>query len=476
VCAGARLLLGLAERMVVEAGGHIAHMDTDSVKVVASEAGGHLACPNGPEHLGDGTPAVRALSWVQVEAIRQRFADLNPFRPGEPIWKVEKDSMAIPIAIYALGPKSYVLLQPVQPAGAGFPTIVDGDAIVGGSEHGLAGIYMDPTGRRPGADKAQGSSGMLAWVEAAWAWAVSTARWTAAGGVGPEPACPSFFDLPAVSVVAISTPGLAETWKPTGTRAFGFALEGFAHWSADEDQPKPVRSFSPQSGDWLGGWVDRASGSPLVTDADSVARARQADREGLSYMYPGVVELRTNGQVALAWSIPSYGSLARAPRAKGSIGRLPPGVLVRPATSARLADLDIGGKETVGTDERAIRTEELDSWVRRCACGCGRALPARRRRFVDDDHEQRYQAQCKPPASPCAWLKCDLGPDGGPAPARAQSPYCCDAHRKRAERAARHGPTSVRCANCRSRYFGALPDRCRTCEAPLTTKRRRRST
>ncbi|GEM_PF-183446 len=81
ITGAARLMLALLEALVTESGGSYAFCDTDSMAIVASEHGGLIPCEGGPEQMPDGTPAIRALSWEQVDAIRQRFAALNPYDP-----------------------------------------------------------------------------------------------------------------------------------------------------------------------------------------------------------------------------------------------------------------------------------------------------------------------------------------------------------------------------------------------------------
>jgi hypothetical protein len=53
--------------------------DTDSMAIVATEEGGMVPCPGGPDRMKDGREAVKALSWKQVETIAGQFAALNPY-------------------------------------------------------------------------------------------------------------------------------------------------------------------------------------------------------------------------------------------------------------------------------------------------------------------------------------------------------------------------------------------------------------
>jgi hypothetical protein len=50
--------------------------------ILSTEVGGLVPCPGGSERLPRRKPAVRALSWAQVQAIRERFSILNPYDPA----------------------------------------------------------------------------------------------------------------------------------------------------------------------------------------------------------------------------------------------------------------------------------------------------------------------------------------------------------------------------------------------------------
>ncbi len=87
-------MLALLERCVTDLGGTYAMEDTDSMAIVATQRGGLIECPGGP-YRRNGKPAIRPLSWAQVNAIAQRFAQLNPYDssaiPGS-ILKIEDDN------------------------------------------------------------------------------------------------------------------------------------------------------------------------------------------------------------------------------------------------------------------------------------------------------------------------------------------------------------------------------------------------
>ena len=72
ITSGGRLLLAMIERCVRDAGGIYLCCDTDALTIVASKAGGAVEMP-------DGAPAIKALSWSQVDLIRSRFDSLSPY-------------------------------------------------------------------------------------------------------------------------------------------------------------------------------------------------------------------------------------------------------------------------------------------------------------------------------------------------------------------------------------------------------------
>ena len=77
--AGARLVLAVLERLVTDRGGAWCFADTDSMAIVASERGGLVPCPGGPRELPEGRDAVEALTWDEVDLIRARINELNPY-------------------------------------------------------------------------------------------------------------------------------------------------------------------------------------------------------------------------------------------------------------------------------------------------------------------------------------------------------------------------------------------------------------
>ena len=72
ITAGGRLLLGMIERCVRDAGGTYMCCDTDALIIVANKFGGTVRMP-------DGSTSVKALSWPQVQQIADRFDSLSPY-------------------------------------------------------------------------------------------------------------------------------------------------------------------------------------------------------------------------------------------------------------------------------------------------------------------------------------------------------------------------------------------------------------
>ena len=118
ITSGARLMLASLEHAVTTRGGTYAMEDTDSMAIVASEAGGLVACPGGPFRLPDGREAIKALTWADVAEIVDKFSSLNPYDrdvvPGS-VLKIEDDNFdpdtkrQRQLYCYAISSKRYAL-------------------------------------------------------------------------------------------------------------------------------------------------------------------------------------------------------------------------------------------------------------------------------------------------------------------------------------------------------------------------------
>jgi len=75
----ARLMLALAEVELIDIGGTYSFMDTDSLAIISAPLGELIPMPGGKERLQDGSEAIRAISWLELEGIRKKFECLNPY-------------------------------------------------------------------------------------------------------------------------------------------------------------------------------------------------------------------------------------------------------------------------------------------------------------------------------------------------------------------------------------------------------------
>jgi hypothetical protein len=222
VTAASRLCLGMAERLVNDAGGTVAARDTDGLLLVASPGAGPVTLATGR--------AVGAISSVDLDAILRRFDQLDPFGTGQPFWKVKGDREGRPLFGLVLGLKRYVLA-----------TLDDnGDLaeIVEATEHALGGSVVDPptmTGRD--------SDGRHSWTRAVAAVAV---RQAVARSRGQEPTMPLWpWEQPGVppfpcierEQVVTHRRQRELTKRGLVVRPFGYVLSANTEWRSD---PSPV--------------------------------------------------------------------------------------------------------------------------------------------------------------------------------------------------------------------------------------------
>lgn len=263
IAGAARLLLALLERCVTDLGGTYAMADTDSMAIVATERGGLVPCPGGSERLRR-KPAIRALSWAEVEGIRARFTRLNPYDPElilGSVLELEKDNFDShgqrrQLWCLAISAKRYCLYSLDS---EGTPTIEKP------SEHGL-GHLLNPTD--PGSDNGD-------WMELLWLGIVREA-------LGLEPDWPAWLDRPAISRLTVSSPELVRPFAGMNAgkgytdqfKPFSFMLVGhvppLGHPTvADPARFQLVAPYETDPRRWLElPWIDRYSGNsvPVTTD------------------------------------------------------------------------------------------------------------------------------------------------------------------------------------------------------------------
>jgi hypothetical protein len=192
----------MLERMVRDMGGQIAAMDTDSAMIVSTQDGGLVPCAGGPHGLenyeeGSGNAAIQALSFAQVDSIRERFEPLNPWRKTlkTPFLKLEKEnfdsnSECQELNFYGISAKLYCLF------------ILEGNRLLvrKPSGHGLGFVqapytiadWQRKTGRK-------WKEQLAPWIFEAWHFILSREL-----GLPCKP--PSWLKQPAVMAVPVTTP------------------------------------------------------------------------------------------------------------------------------------------------------------------------------------------------------------------------------------------------------------------------------
>jgi hypothetical protein len=227
--AGGRLMLALLERLVTDAGGTWCFADTDSCAVVSVADGGRVSC-----RTSDGGIEVQALTFAEVEAIRERVNALNPYDRDavRQLLKIEKvnyqgNDRRRPrrdLWAYAVAAKKYALVVPTERghevvdahADEGDePDDADDREVVERKEHGLGYLRNPIDPKRDPDDRS--------WVTQAWEHVLATE----AGRPIPEP---DWFRRPKMSRNAtVSTPGL---------------LQRFASWNAGKRTAEAIKPFN----------------------------------------------------------------------------------------------------------------------------------------------------------------------------------------------------------------------------------------
>ena len=182
ITGAARLMLGMLEKCVTDAGGTWAFCDTDSMAIVANETGGTIKTDTAP---------IPILPLSKVSEIQARFDSLNPYdtsiAPGIHILKREHTDDPRQLYAYAISAKRYALFRY---RADGTVEVVPGD---GRKEHGL-GAYLSPY--NPNTEEVE--KGSRRHVTEIWEYLISR-------NLGLPVSEPAFFDLPVMCKVTIST-------------------------------------------------------------------------------------------------------------------------------------------------------------------------------------------------------------------------------------------------------------------------------
>ena len=237
VTAGGRLLMAILERLLADAGAGLASANTDSVTVVATLAGGLVACPGGPKSLPDGTEAVGAISYAELDATRAQFGALGvPLRLTAENFEGDRRRLLQAVGVNG----SRVVL---------FEEGSVGRVIVKRSEVAL-GDLRSPLG--PGTT--------ARFVDESAEWMVSHVL------DGPA-VSPGWFPLPATTELPMGTPEKVRSLGNQGS-PFGFGMGARRARRAREVLGgEPVRLVAPVGSDpATARWVEVPSGRPVVLD------------------------------------------------------------------------------------------------------------------------------------------------------------------------------------------------------------------
>jgi hypothetical protein len=226
ITSGGRLILALLERMVKDLGGTYLLTDTDSMHFVASKNGGLVPCPGGPYKLSNGNPAIRAITWKQVDEICAKLNRLNPYDKsvvGE-ILKIEDcnlDRKGNPQQLYglAISAKRYVVYTRRKRS----------IEIIKPSEHGLGIVFVpDKRSRYKPEDCKDQDTDYPRWIVEVWERLIDDHFRNIEN---PENALLSrelwFDNLPAVMRVRITTPNVLKVLRlrdPGAAKPYNFAL------------------------------------------------------------------------------------------------------------------------------------------------------------------------------------------------------------------------------------------------------------
>jgi hypothetical protein len=166
ITAGGRLMLAVLEKLVQQKSGNYLLTDTDSMLFVASQHGGLFSCPGAKHKMPDGTPAMKAISWKEVDEICTKLNRLNPYsRELIPdILKIEdsnfdRNGKQHQLHGLAVSAKRYVVYKRKK----------DNIEIIKPSEHGLGIVFVpDKRPRYKSPDCKDQDTDYARWIVEAW--------------------------------------------------------------------------------------------------------------------------------------------------------------------------------------------------------------------------------------------------------------------------------------------------------------------
>jgi hypothetical protein len=299
ITGAARLMLALLERLLCDAGGSYAFCDTDSMAIVATQHGGLVPCSGGPHATATGQEAVRALSWQQVETIREQFSRLNPYSTPETagsLLELEDENFTDKtrtkrqqLWCYSISAKRYVLYTATTSREISLVGISGEDededyedpepALTKPSRHGLGHL------RNPIDPESEDQD----WIEEVWRHILTH----------HDP--PAWLDRPAIARTSVSTPTVLRLFQPLNhdksysaqIKPFNFLNAAFVDPTerpADDERVVLVAPYERDPANWeQQDWVNRINGRAYQITTESSG--------GL--LRPGLITVKTFGDVIL---------------------------------------------------------------------------------------------------------------------------------------------------------------------------------
>jgi hypothetical protein len=225
ITAGGRLMLAIMERMIKDLGGSYLLTDTDSMFFVASKSGGLVPCPGGSRRMDDGSSAIKAITWKQVDGICARLNRLNPYdqKIVADILKVEdcnRDHNGDQHQLFglAVSAKRYVVYKREK----------HNIEIIKPSEHGLGIVYVpDKRNRYTPVDCKDQKTNYSRWIVEVWERLLADYFRNIKD---PENVLVSrelwFESLPAIMRVRVTTPNVLKALRkrdPGAAKPYNFA-------------------------------------------------------------------------------------------------------------------------------------------------------------------------------------------------------------------------------------------------------------
>ena len=233
ITAGGRLLLAMLEKCIADMGGAYLFCDTDGAAVLSTKDRQKIAMPDGAEQI-------TALSYRDVYKIVQKFEQLNPYNLKGSILKIHKlnwdeTGKRRQLYGYSIAAKRYALYTKTK----------DAIEIVDPKAHGLGYFY-------PPKDSPEG------WTHETPQWIFEGWDWIIRGVLGLKRRKPSWFGLPVMMKLTLSTPhhALKNLVKGPLTRPNNFMMipqiQRFGYpQDVDRNKCTFITSFSSERDQWM---------------------------------------------------------------------------------------------------------------------------------------------------------------------------------------------------------------------------------